>query len=331
MTEILAPLRAFVAALRMEGSVLRLDGKMAGVAAGAEAAKLADALTLCVYEHAYTKAYPPADAAPPGEERDLTQAIAGANTTRPRSETGWSVAESWADGSVVATRHGRTRRFGAGQFMPMNGVFPVVAGTALAVQLPAGSATRQPGFYYCFGEGFRDVHDQSPLVRLYWNLMAPGTEAFTAILTGALNRYEIPFELKVATHSAFSARRDNAVLYLARDVFPAAALALHAVLPALAGTLAPDVPLFTKALAPGVGFAEDPGGSNESFGSARSRLVATALAASRTDDGFSWDEFTRQFAEAVGAARLDMDALWLNPGSKDIYRFTQPSPRKAAA
>ena len=331
MTVLLPELRAFVEALCMDaGGAIRLDGKPAGRARGRETAQRAEALTMCVYEHAYCQPWPPAEAPAEAPGEDLTQAIASANTTRPRTETDWTLLETWADGSVIAGRHGRTRRLSPGQFLPVNGMLPAVPGTPLAIQLPAGSATRQAGFHYCFSEGSRDVHDQGPLVRLYWNLTVAGAASFVATLTGALNRYEIPFELKVTAAAAQFARRDNAVLYVAQDVFPAAALAVAAVLPALALALADGVPLFAKQLAPGIGLAEDPG-NGESFGSARSKLVAAALVAAWDGAAFPWDAFAARFAEAVAEAKLDMDRLWLNPASKDIYAFPPLSPRKLAA
>lgn len=331
MTAAPAELRPFVEALRMdETGTISLSGRPAGRARNGEPGQLAEALTICAYEHAYTMPFPPPEAASERSDQDMTQTIAAANTTRARAETDWSLFENWADGSVVAVRHGRTRRFAPGQFMTMNNVLPAAPGTPLAVQLPAGSATRQPGFYHCFSEGFRDVNDQSPVVRLYWNLAVAGTGVLVAALTGALNRYQIPFELKVTTQGAQFARRDNAVLYLAQDVFHASALAISSVLPVLAKALMPGVPLFTKTLAAGIGFAEDPG-DGESFGSARSKLVAAALLAARDGEAFPWEAFSARFAEAVAAAGLDIDALWLNPRSKDIYIFPPLSPRKLAA
>lgn len=331
MTAPAEALRPFVEALRVEPSgAILLDERRIGQALGAEPARLVEALMVCVYEHAYTMAYPPPERASGEEARNLGPMIAAANGTKPRSETGWVLAESWADGSVVATRNGRLRRLGPGQFLSLDGSYPLTPGSSLMVQLPAGSATRQPGFHYCFAEGFRDAHDQAPIVRIYFNLTEAGAARFVAMVTGALNRFEIPFELKVTTDSAQFARRDNAVLYLSQDLFHAAALALGAVLPLLGETLSPGTPLFTKELAPGIGLAEDPG-NNDSFGSARSRLAAAALASARDGERFCWTQFELRFAEAVRDAKLDMEALWLNPGSKDIYAFPAHSPQLAAA
>jgi hypothetical protein len=326
----LASLAPFVEALAIapDGTVT-LGGRAVGRAEIRQEQQLAAALSPIVYEHAYTRPYPPPPA-PAGEEADLTPFLEAANTTRSRSEQGWVLFGIGPDGSAMASRNGRTRRFAPGQFVALPGTFPAQAGAPLAVYLPSGSAVRQPGFYYCFSEGFRDANDLSPIVRLYFHTRAEAAPQMVAALTAALNRYEIPFDLKVVTARSGFVRSDNSVLYLSEDSFAAAALALAAVLPVLSATLAPDVPLFTKQLAPGIGFAEDPGGG-DSFGMNRSRLVAQALAASIDDGRFDPPRFEAAFRAAVEGAKLDIDRLWLNPNSKDVYLFPLPSPLPAAA
>ncbi|MGQ7387903.1 T3SS effector HopA1 family protein, partial [Streptococcus suis] len=133
-------------------------------------------------------------------------------------------------------------------------------------------------------------------VRLYWNVHAAGGAVFVGIVTAVLNRYAIPFDLKITTARGDFARRDNAVLYLAQDALAVAWLALSAAMPALRPTLNADVPLFALKVAPGVGFAEDLG-NGESFGSARCALVAAALLGARRGDRFDPDTFATRFAQ----------------------------------
>jgi hypothetical protein len=314
-------LNAFVAALGFaEDGTILLAGNPVGRLGGAavEAAQLASALAPIVYEHAYTRSFPVPDDMPAGERRDLTAILERANTSRSRSEQGWVGTGTEGDGSVLATRHGRTRRFAPGQFMAADGVLPVRPGAPLVAYVPGGSRTAQPGFYYCFGEAFREVNDLSPLVRFYWNVQAAGAGGLVQTLTTLLNRYQIPFEFKIAVRSDDYVRRDNAVLYLSQDLFPAVSTVIMAIWPALAGFLDEPVPLFARRIAPGLGFAEDPG-RGDSFGMARSRLVAGALALARAEGGFSIPLFHERFAEAVAEAGLNPDALWLNAGSTDIY------------
>jgi len=314
MCEPTGRLRRFVEALSLDSKgTIRLSERPIGQA-GPE---LTASLRAAVYQHVYMQPYPPPpDLAKP--DADMTAELEQANATRPRVESGWSLLEHAPDGGVIAVRHGRSRRLMAGQFMVADGVLPARSGASLTVQLPAGSRSQQPGFLYCFGENFVDANDLSPMVRLYFNVGANDAAAFVKALTVALNRYQIPFQFKITVRGADFVRTDNAVLYLAQDHFCAAVLAIRAGIAEIDSLLADDVPLFAKRLSGGVGLAEDPG-HGDSFGTSRSRLVAAALISARDDDRFVWSTFERAFADIVAAAKLDLAALHLNPGSPDIY------------
>ena len=324
-------LRAFVEALRLESTGLVLAGQNVGRHGPGALARLGNELPIVVYEHLYTRGFPPPPRAAgshlPGKPQDasaakvsgdLTAALEAANATSARSEIDWTLMENAPDGSVIATRHGRTRRFVAGQYVVATGVAPAPPGTRLVVHIPAGSSTAQPGFYFAYGAGFRDVNDLSPVVRIYWNVTAAGAPLLLQTLTAALNRYEIPFELKAATEAESHRRRDSAVLYLGQRHYHAALLALGPKLPEIARVLEPPTPLFTKRLADGIGLAENPPGA-DSFGSARSRLIAEALIAARDGERFPYPAFAERFEQAIAAAKLRRNALWLNAGSEDIY------------
>lgn len=311
-------LRGFVEALTIsdDGALLLAGSAIARVGdARDDADRLATLLAPAVYVHGYCRAYPPP---PPIVSRDITAELERANGSRARMESDWSFSARDNQGSVIATRHGRTRRLSPGQFMPRDGVLPLAPGAALVVQFPAGSRTAQPGFFYCFGDAFRDANDLAPLVRLYWHVQAEGAVPLTAALTRLLNRYRIPFEFKVAVDTAELVRRDAAVLYLSQDHYPVAATLLGAAWPLFAPHLGDDVPLFARQLAPGLGLAEDPGGGT-SFGMARSELVAKALARSSDGARFAFDRFAGALDAAITEAGLRADALWCNPGSPDLY------------
>lgn len=294
-------------------------------------------LSQCLYERAYTGAAPDLQpgAEPPVASTAIVETIVRANSTPARQEYGWSLQETAADGAVVATRHGRTRRFEAGQFMLLAD-HPGQPGAPLLVHWPQGSANAQAGFYYCFGKGFQDHADRSRPIRLYWNLRLDGLGAWVRTVTARLNRYEIPFQLKVTTRQADFRRADNAVLYLARRWLRVASMALETEMPHLARTLDPAVPMFTRRLAPGIGFAEDPG-APESFGSSRCKLAATALLAAwgdgPRDRPIPLETFRRHFRQTLEAAGLRPEALYLNPGSEDLderdFNF-DPNSRQGA-
>jgi len=332
MSDALDMLAPFVAALALDADgTIRLAGESVGRLAGPREDRpaLATALAPIVYEHGYARAFPAA-AADSSDPEDFTAALARANAGRACDEAGWRAAGLDAGGGVTATRHGHTRRFAPGQFVAADGEFPIKPGAPLTVHIPVGSKVAQPGFYYCFGEASREINDLSPTVRFYWNVTRAGAERLVRTLTALLNRYRVPFEFKIAVRSQDYVRRDNAVLYIAQDLFPAVITLLTAAWPALAGLLDDDVPLFAKCVAPGLGFAEDPG-NGESFGMARSRLVASALAAAHEDQGFAPTRFEAELASGIEEAGLRLDALWRNPGADDIYVFPSLTPERAAA
>lgn len=320
-------LRHFVEALRITGDGdIRLAARPISRARRRQDAnasrELVGRLAACVYDHCYTRRHVAiASAVAPA---DLLTALEQANTTRPSVEYDWVVQEHSPNGAVLASRHGRTRSFASGQFLIANGMLPAPPGAPLIVQRAAGSRTQQPGFYYCFSDGFLDANDLSPKVRLYWNVDVAGACALIRLVTGALNRYQIPFHCKITTAPEDFARTDNAVLYLTKDHFQVAALALAPLLQPLARHLGSAVPLFTKRLADGVGFAEDPGGG-ESFGTSRSKLVAQAVLAARHGELVPYDAFASHFEQVIATAGLAAHALHLNPASEDIYEFPRPA------
>jgi hypothetical protein len=313
--------RVFVEALSVHGGILTLDGQYTRGQSIDTIGPLDNELARVVYENLYTRPFPPVDTpVAPSSDSDITEQLEAANATLTRSENDWVVVETANNGSVVATRHGRMRRFAPGQFMLIEGVPPARSGARIAVQIVAGSRAIQPGFYFSFSENFRDVNDLSPIIRFYWNISASGAPMLVKVLTATLNRYMIPFELKVATRRETHARSDSAVLYLAQDHFQVTMLALAPALQILAKELGDHTPLFTKRLAPGLGLAENPP-APDSFGTARSRLITEALLRAQSGDCFDFDRFTQAFAQIATAAGLTRDALWLNPKSQDIYNL----------
>lgn len=295
-------------------------------APGASEAQTTDNLATCIYHLAYVQSTAPGSAPAAGRsDIKLSGIIRQANAGKTAMAPDWTLVELLPDNAVLASRHGKTRRFQAGQYLAIDGEFPLTPGTGLLVRHINGSDKLQHGFHYCFGDGHQDPNDKSPMVRLYWNVRVAQVSAFTSLLTTALNRYQIPFNFKITNQVADFDRADNAVLYVGERWFRIVTLALEPVLPQLLRTLDEHVPLFTKRLAHGIGFAEDPG-NGESFGHSRSKLVAAAIIAAqaaRLDRKLAIDDVEARFGALVVAAGLDPAALYLNPGSTDHYTLLQ--------
>jgi hypothetical protein len=160
------------------------------------------------------------------------------------------------------------------------------------------------------------------LVRFYWHVSAAGAAPLVAGLTQALNRFAIPFRFKCLSMAQLYDRTDPAVLYLAKRYYRIAAEVLPAAYKAVHPFLLADTPLFSKPLAAGLGFAENPK-SGESFGMNRCRLAAEAICNAHARGIDAADARLSDIAAAFEAAGLSLDRPYLNPGSADHYAFAE--------
>ncbi|HQN92916.1 MAG TPA: T3SS effector HopA1 family protein [Prolixibacteraceae bacterium] len=133
-------------------------------------------------------------------------------------------------------------------------------------------------FYMAFGNTWKkDIPDyENRMLRFYWNLTPEGAIHYIKLITECLNQRNIFFRTKVISSPDDYCRADAGVLYIdgsqLEDVIPCV-LDTHK---KICGYLKTNVPLFSKFIAKGLGFAEDPGNGN-SFGISRSKLLAHAL------------------------------------------------------
>lgn len=283
--------------------------------------KLLLALTECVYKYLYT--HPDGNigeafrAAP--DDVDLVSALAEIDNSPARNQTDWIVENVLSDGSIIASRYSRTQKFFPGQYIAEADRIPIREGTKISVIHRVKSRTQQPGFFFFFGRSSLDLCELPPMVRVYWNAQRDRAADLVGTVTGALNAYEIAFNFKITTRASDFSRRDCAVLYLPRRMYRVATLALAPEIPHLTSMLHGSEPLFTRRLAPGIGLAEDPGTNAHSFGSSRCEILAEAILAARVGRCVPLDRFHQQFASSVSSRDLQMNALFLNPRSEDIY------------
>ena len=282
-----------------------------------------------LYQHAYVA---PIDGALAEPEPDpeavdgaavtaMATALSAANATRERWDAGWMIRTVMPDGAVAAQKGDRVRLLMPGEFhMPgARGAMPMPEAPILA-RVERESWTMQPGYYFAFGEELGDSEDEHCTVRVYWNVRSEGAAALVGAITSSLNRFEIPFRFKCPVHPPAFRRIDAAVLYLARRHYEIASELLAGVYGRLADRLDPDVPLFTKRLAPGLALAEDPGGG-ESFGTHRCRILAEALWEAHREG--EQDDVRRLARVRAAFSRhgIDPDRPYLGPRSRDVYGF----------
>lgn len=306
----------------------RLAGRFFGTPPGApqqpDGGALLPLLQAALYEHCYAHPFRGALHVPPAlppPDDDLVPSLAAAHPGRERWEGGWQVVQALPTGQVVARRHGATRFLWPGEFLSHAGPgMPPRAGGAVSVWVPRDSATVQPGFYFAFGETPGDPLDDAGLVRFYWAVRDTGAAALLRALVGALNRFGVPFRFKCLSRRSAYPRTDAAVLYAGRRYFHLAAelaLELHG---GLAAHLGAETPLFTRRLAPGLAFAEDPA-TGESFGMHRCALLAEGLLSAFFQGARSPEERLREVEAAFRRRGVELERPHLNPGSPHRYEL----------
>jgi hypothetical protein len=136
--------------------------------------------------------------------------------------------------------------------------------------------------------------------------------------TSALNQANLPFRLKVVNDPAGFTRCDAAVVYIQKREYEGAAEVLGRIYREISDSLKESQPALTKALAPGVGLAEDPGPS-DSFGMHRCRLVAEGMVRAHEQGKSSVDERLGTVADRFAEVGIDPGKPYLNPSSSDDY------------
>jgi hypothetical protein len=271
-----------------------------------------------IYGRLYTRTRPePAVGTSIPELRDHVAALSAANCGRGTWESGWKVEGVEADGRV------RVAREGIAFWVPRNGLRSrrrnLRPGDACQVLI--GKEIRQlvPGFYVAIGDGDpRDRRESKrPQVRLYWHLTAAAAIDYIRTVTRLLNAASIPFRTKVVCDPNLYIRADAGVLYIDKGDFERARPMIRETYAQVRGGLRPETPLFTKSLAPGLGFAEDPR-NGLSFGYSRSRLVARALWDAHQSGAADPEQRVEAVAHFFRREGIDPARPHLESGSADI-------------
>jgi len=216
----------------------------------------------------------------PPAERELVAALSAANSGRGTWEPGWIVERLDEQGRVAVTNDGITFWTQPAGLRTRDG--EIRQGQDCRMRVGKELRNWMAGFYFAIGNGSGDEDDDETgdeterLVRYYWHLTIGAAVPFMKAATELLNATGIPFRLKVLVEPDAYRRADAGVLYLRRRYDGHLGDTIAQIHDRVALKLRPEVPLFTKKLAGGLGLAEDPGGSL-SFGEHRCKLAATAL------------------------------------------------------
>jgi hypothetical protein len=250
-------------------------------------------------------------------DADFIARLSNANQGQPRWDPFWKIYRISQENEIQVQKGDVHRRAVPGEYSFNAGPHVQPREQQLvSLQVLTESVLYQPHFYFCFGEELSDRFDDFHCVRFYFNIESPDAVRLIEFLTRELNRFQIPFRLKCPTSPNGYDRTDAAVLYVASrwlQMTSQIVARLVDVLPNLASA----VPLFTRTLFPGIGFAEDPG-EDRSFGETRCGLVAQGICNAwlQTPEPTD-DEFLSAIQSEFEASGISLQQPWLNPGSID--------------
>ena len=241
----------------------------------------AECLTVGLQHQLYADFYTLGGAAPvtdslakpgPGPIEEHTRRLSGANCGTGYWDRGWTIVGLPAPGLVTAAKGGLRLLADFANVEPTPGAQAI--GRTVALRFSKEEMATSPGYYIAAG-GDSQAGESADLFRLYWNISADDAVWLMRHLTAALTRAEVAFRFKTLRDPSAYRRADAAVLYFRRADADAVGGIVDALYPKLPIGLKLAVPALTLSLAPGLGFAEDPGGAH-SFGLHRCRLVAEA-------------------------------------------------------
>jgi len=248
---------------------------------------------------------------PPKAEREtFMNELSQANTSVNGLDYHWKIYNiDTSTGNVYIQKNGELRWLRPNTYQFANPQQKQAAlNTFVNIHRQKESRNLQPVFYHVFGNEM--FPQEIEMARMYWNIKPEGVSKLINLLTTTLNDYKIPFQFKCLNHPELYVRTDAAVLYLSKKHIQVTAIILHSVIPNLEPYLVDEIPMFTKQLYKGVGYAEDPG-KGQSFGMSRSSTIATALV-----EAFQQEKDKKQAFDMVvnslSRKGMSLDRLHLN-------------------
>ncbi len=252
----------------------------------------------------------------------FTDTLATANRSEERFDRGWAIQHIDMAGQITARKGNLVRILHPGEFLNDSGFgHKPVAGESVRIYCRKEHREPGTGFYYVFGNHpGEDNHTQ--LVRLYFNIKPEGAALLVQEISTQLNQYQLPFSFKCLNHPAWYTRRDSAVLYVEKRYSDMVFQLVTGIYNRLKKYMEPSVPLFSKKLARGLAFAENPLNEQESFGTHCCKMITQGMMAA-FNKKIPHDKWVNEIKYAIEQVHHypNWEQLYLNPGSVYPYRF----------
>ncbi|MBU7583385.1 MAG: hypothetical protein KAF91_10835 [Nostoc sp. TH1S01] len=237
-------------------------------------------------------------------------------------DSSWQVLRHEPDGSMAVTKSGLTLYIEPDCHLKSQSK-SAKPGESVSIWMPKNHL--QNGCYVAVsdvGQEQQSVDTELGTGRIYFNITADGAIALMDSLTQQLNQAALPFTFQVLYNPKAYGRYDSGLLYFEREDYPAIHQILQGVYAEHQLHFQPEIPLFTKFLAPGLSLAEEPiqkFAAQESFGMNRCQIVAHALLEVWQKGKNAIEERMKSIEKHFALHSVDMQRPYLNPRSEDIY------------
>ncbi len=231
--------------------------------------------------------------------------------------TNWLVVYEEEDGCLAVQKNGLTLHIERDLYLSEIHKSANV-GDLVAIKMPKNLV--QNGFYMAVSN--LGTQDNQDIVRIYFNVSPDGAVSVMDNVTRELNNIQVAFSFKALYTPDEYRRYDSAVLYFNKHEYKTIYPILQKVYSANQDSFYPQVPLFTKQLAPGLGCAEEPTNKlaeKESFGTNRCQMIANGLIAAWQAGNNHPESRMKAILEQFLLHKIKLQYPYLNANSEDIY------------
>lgn len=199
-------------------------------------------------------------------------------------------------------------------------------GDTIEILLPSNRV--ESSIYIAIGNeglpGLSSIENPQIFIHFYFNLTSKGAIAMMQALTQQLNEIPIPFVFKAGYDETNYDRYDTGVLTIAKKDYGEVQEILANLYKDNQPYFQPNIPLFTKHLAPGLGGAEEVShalklSSQDNFGTHYFQILANGLLDASEQGENSPDGRIRCIFQQFASAGINLTKPYLHPESEDVF------------
>jgi hypothetical protein len=236
-------------------------------------------------------------------------------------ESGWLIIGTTEEGFLQVRKNDLTLHIRSDRHL-LPSQQNAVVGDIVAVKMPPQLV--ESGYYIAVGSNgsINDLQCDRTIVDVYFHVNADGALALMDRLTVELNQIAIPFHFKVLYYPDAYQWCDAALLSFSRDDYCLVEPILASIYRQTQSYFQPQIPLFTKYLAPGLALAERPlidGSVEKTRDRYCCQLVAEGLITAWKAQEVTPETKLQYICDRFEEAQINLAQPYLNWRSRDIY------------